>query len=261
MKGGYNGFFSLQPCYTFALHNVTLLLCNKHSDIYRCVKRKCILDGELIVLNGTLDFYKLQRRTILSDRFKIQQAFMKLSASYVAYDIFYIDDKEIISIPLLERKAVLKDCVKENSSIAISRYISDFWYRLFNLADKRKLEGVVAKRKSSLFYYGKRTADWIKFKRMAEEDAIVCGFVRKRMNVLILGKYESGRLVYRGSVSFGVRINLLKDYNCSVVPYSPFTGNVDDKAGDENGIQWISPLLVCTVTYMPNTRFTQAACI
>ena len=29
MKGGYNGFFSLQPCYTFALHNVTLLLCNK----------------------------------------------------------------------------------------------------------------------------------------------------------------------------------------------------------------------------------------
>lgn len=224
------------------------------SDIYRSVKRKCILDGELIILNGTPDFYELQRRTILSDRFKIQLAYKSLPASFVAYDILYLDDKEVISLPLLERKNILGETVKENSSIAISRYISEFGVELYNIADERKLEGVVAKRKSSRYYYGKRSSDWVKFKRLVEEDAIVCGFVRKHMNVLILGKYEGERLVYRGSVSFGVRLDFLKDYSCSVVPYSPFTGKADDMAGDERDIQWISPLLVCTVTYMPNTK-------
>ena len=42
------------------------------SDLYRNVSGKCILDGEVVVLNnGVPDFFALQKRTLLTDRFKI----------------------------------------------------------------------------------------------------------------------------------------------------------------------------------------------
>ena len=50
---------------------------------------------------------------------------------------------------------------------------------LFRAADKKELEGVVAKRAASLYYPGRRTKDWIKFKRMADEEFVVCGYIRK----------------------------------------------------------------------------------
>ena len=41
---------------------------------------------------------------------------------------------------------------------------------LYQAAEERELEGVVAKRKGSLYYPGIRTKDWVKFKRMADEE-------------------------------------------------------------------------------------------
>lgn len=228
-------------------------LCN----ISERVKAKCILDGELLILSrqGKPDFSELQRRTVLSDRFKIQQSMMSFPASYVAYDILYYKDKEIIELPLIERKKLLSDTVSENSSLAISRYVFERGIDLYQLAEQQELEGVVAKRSDSRYYYGKRSNDWKKFKRVAEENLVVVGFVRKRpMNVLILGKYENGNLVYRGSVSFGVNLRFMDEYNCRIVTCSPFTGKEGNSTGGESGIQWIEPLLVCRVSYMPNIK-------
>ena len=78
--------------------------------IHHQIKDKCILDGELIVLkDGVPDFYKLQRRSLLTDTFKIQLANKKYPASFVAYDIIYYKNKDVTDIPLIERKAILQD--------------------------------------------------------------------------------------------------------------------------------------------------------
>ena len=54
----------------------------------------------------------------------------------------------------------------------------------------------------SLIYQGKRTKDWIKFKRMADKDFIICGYEYSsgpgKMASLILGEYQDGELVYAG---------------------------------------------------------------
>lgn len=51
-------------------------------EIYKQIKKKCILDGELIVtINGKPDFYEVQRRAILRDSFKIKLAADKLPAT------------------------------------------------------------------------------------------------------------------------------------------------------------------------------------
>ena len=56
-----------------------------------------MLDGELVVLrDGVPDFFELQRRTLLTDRFKIELTAAKHPASFVAYDCLYKGSHSII---------------------------------------------------------------------------------------------------------------------------------------------------------------------
>jgi ATP-dependent DNA ligase len=225
-------------------------------NINKQVNAKCILDGELVSLNfqGVPDFYQLQRRSILTDSFKIHQSSLMQPASFVAYDILYYKDKEIIDIPLMERKILLKETVTENGLIAVSRYIEEYGIELYNLADEKKLEGVVGKKKNSRYYYGKRSKDWVKFKRMANELMIIVGYcIRKPMNSLILGQYSGDKLIYTGSVCFGVKLDFLSKYQCKTIPYSPFTLSFNKKE-EFVKITWIEPKIVCSIQYMPNTK-------
>ena len=51
------------------------------------------------------------------------------------------------------------------------------------LAKAQELEGVVAKRRDSRYYFDKRTKDWIKIKYLKDEDFVVCGYLRKESRV------------------------------------------------------------------------------
>ena len=168
-------------------------------DIHKQVKRKCILDGELFILNnGVTDFYEIQRRALMTDPFKIKLSAGKFPATFTAYDIIYDTDHLVMDLPLMERKDLLSDIIMENDRINVSRYIEENGIALFEAAKQQGLEGVVAKRKDSKYYFGKRTKDWIKFKVMETEDCIICGYIKKANNMtsLILGQYDNGELVY-----------------------------------------------------------------
>ena len=64
------------------------------SDVSKCVNKKVILDGELVVLtDGKPDFYALQKRSLMGDKFRISLAARKNPVQFVAYDILYFDGK------------------------------------------------------------------------------------------------------------------------------------------------------------------------
>ena len=135
------------------------------TDLYKQVSEKCILDGELIVLkSGAPDFFEIQRRLLMTDPFKIKLTANRFPASLLAYDILYYKNKDITRLPLIERKKYLEDVVAENNLITVSRYIENEGIKLFELAKQQKLEGIVAKRKESPYWQGKRSKDWIKCK-------------------------------------------------------------------------------------------------
>ena len=221
-------------------------------EIYLQVKETCILDGELCVLNnGVPDFYEVQRRALMTDSFKRKLAYTKLPASFVAYDIIYYKNQPVTDKPLLERKNLLESVVNENESLAISRYIIEQGIELYNLAVEKELEGIVAKRLESNYYFGKETRDWIKFKRMTDEDFVVCGFIKKKpISSVILGQYKGNKLIYKGSVSLGVRHDLIQHYEHLITPISPF----DLTPINHDTVTWLKPQLVCVVEYMPNTK-------
>ena len=150
------------------------------SMIHKQVKCRCILDGELIVIkDGKPDFFEIQRRSLMSNTFKIKLASSKLPASFTAFDILYYEDHEVIDLPLMQRKKLLEKTIKENDRIAISRYIEERGIEFYKLAKQNQLEGIVAKRKDSKYYLDKRTKDWIKIKNLMDDDFVVCGYIFK----------------------------------------------------------------------------------
>lgn len=220
-------------------------------NLHKQVKRKCILDGELIAFkNGSPDFYEIQRRAILTDPFKIRLSANSIPATYVVYDIIYLDDEEVIWEPLMKRKELLSDVVIENERIAVSRFIEKKGTYLFELAKQQNLEGIVAKDKESKYWFGKRSRDWIKVKYLKDADFVICGYVLKENNMtsLVIGNYTDNKLEYKGHVTLGVSLRKLNQYKYKKINESPF-GYIP--YGNEEAV-WISPDLSCTVTYMPN---------
>lgn len=219
-------------------------------NINQNCKVKCILDGELNVLtNGKPDFYNVQKRTILSDPFKIQLASARYPANYVAYDVLYYKNKLITSLPLMERKKILKEIIFESNILSISRYIEKSGIALFNAAKQQNLEGIVGKKKDSLYWFGKKTHEWKKIKVMADKDFVAVGYIPKanHMTSLILALYDDdNNLVVTNHVTLGVSIAKLKPYGMKLADCPV---DIIPK-GNENAT-WIEPM-VCTVEYMPS---------
>ena len=224
------------------------------AEIHKNVNVRCILDGELAVIkDGRPDFFEIQKRSMMSNPVKIDMAAKKYPACFTAFDILHYENRQVTDLPLTERKELLqKAVISENGRFAVSRFIEKNGIQFYALAEQQELEGIVAKRKDSKYYFDKRTKDWIKIKYLQDDDFVVLGYVPKEnsMNSIILGQYSNGQLVYKGHVTLGVggepfrRIKTLNKTDC---PFSEIP------KGNENAV-WVTPELVCTVKYMMKTE-------
>jgi len=223
------------------------------SAIHKQVKCRCILDGELIVIkDGKPDFYEIQRRSLLSNTFKIKLASSKLPASFTAFDILYYKDHSVTDLPLMERKKLLEKVIKENERIAISRYIEEQGIQFYQLAKQNDLEGIVAKRKDSKYYLDKKTKDWIKIKYLLDDDFVVCGYIFKEKGVIsiVLGQYSGQELMYKGHVTMGISTEDFRAIESTPkLNLHPFN---DLPSGNDNAV-WIELSLVCVVKFMMKT--------
>ncbi len=225
------------------------------SDMCKCVKKRVILDGELVVLtDGKPDFYALQKRSLMGDKFKISLAAKANPVQFVAYDILYLDGKDLTDKTQMERKSALANAVAEGHNLGISRYIEKNGIAFFELAKAQELEGIVAKRKDGLYHIGKRSIEWIKIKVMQDEDLLICGYQpdnNGKVKDLILGYYdENGVLQCRGKVYLGIseeERRIIYEFAKKNTVRNPWF----DKY--KNAV-WIKPELIGTAHFMHETE-------
>lgn len=210
-----------------------------------------IFDGELFILkDNKTDFFEMQKRSLMSNDFKIELASKKLPVSFTAFDIIYKDNQQLTDLTLMERKKLLQDSIIENDRISISRYIQGEGEKLFELTTKQELEGIVAKKKESKYYFGKRTKDWIKIKNYEDDDFVICGYIEKEANItsIVIAKYDYKKeLINKGHVTLGVSSDALKVIKSQNTLDYPLIDTKDNTV-------WIEPNLVCTVKYMHKTE-------
>lgn len=226
------------------------------SGLHRQVNARCILDGELFILkDGKPDFSEIQRRSLMSNPFRIKIAGDMNPASFIAFDILYYQDHTTFHMPLMERKELLRQVVTDSPRMAVSRFIEGQGTALFEHTKSQSLEGIVAKQKDSIYIPDKRTTTWIKMKALLDDDFVVCGYIPKEgsMNSIVLGQYNNGVLIYKGHVTLGVGGQAFETILRHTRTDQPPIPQIPRGHGNDNAI-WLEPTLVCTVKFMQYTK-------
>jgi DNA ligase D-like protein (predicted ligase) len=180
--------------------------------------RNVVLDGEIIIMHqGKPDFQRLLKRGQAVSAKEIQQQTQQALASYIVFDILEKDGNSTVDLPLLERKKLLQNSVKEGKNVFLSDFIDTKGEDYFRLVEDKGLEGVVAKRKDSLYEEGQRSGSWLKIKKLKTCDCIIFGYTKGERSreatfgALLLGLYDKkGVAVYLGKVGTGFTDEALK---------------------------------------------------
>ncbi len=114
------------------------------------------------------------------------------------------------------------------------------------------LEGVIAKKKDSLYFKGKRTKSWLKMKHLIDYDFVVCWYVDKgnHMTSIVLGQYREKKLMYKKHVALSVNNEAFAEIKTQPPrATAPFVGNVPANHG--NGMRRANEKTVTGLTPSP----------
>lgn len=217
-------------------------------NIKKLVKNPTIFDGEIVLFcNGLPSFSELLRRLHLKNTNNIHTSSIENPVVFIAFDILY-EKKDLTSLTLLERKKHLS-FYKDTDYFTKIKYIDKDGIKLFKSVKKLKLEGIVAKNKTSKYYINKRTEDFIKIKNIQRSSFIIGGYEKKKNDILSLslGEYVDNSLNYVGKVSINKKAKI---YN-KILKMKKTKNHFTDY--NEN-INYIKPNLSCTVEYLEKTK-------
>lgn len=220
-----------------------------------------VLDGEIVSLDsgGRPDFQQLQPRLGLVGENEIKSLAAKTPAVYYAFDLLYLDGRDLQGAPLVERRRLLKDIVAPDpGQLRLSDYIETEGEKLFNLAKSTGLEGVMAKRANSR-YEQKRSRAWLKIKAVMTQDCVICGFTKARgtgrhFGALVLGLYEQGRLVYVGHTGTGFSEAVQAGLKAKMAPLVTDTCAFQNIPKTNEPAVWLRPRLVGEIKFSQWTK-------
>jgi bifunctional non-homologous end joining protein LigD len=215
--------------------------------------KEALLDGEVVVLDSTgrSDFQRLQSR--MGVRNPSPKLVSDVPVVYYVFDILYCDGYDLRQVPLIERKEFLKGILGASGVMRYSDHQAGEGAKLFELAEKEHLEGIIGKQASSVYPRGRTTA-WLKFKTDKEVDAVVGGWTEPRgsreyFGALLLGLYDGAKLAFVGGVGSGFtvesqkrlwpRLQSLKTEEC------PFA----ERPATREKATWVKPRLVARARF------------
>jgi bifunctional non-homologous end joining protein LigD len=216
--------------------------------------RDLVLDGELVAFDadGKPDFQRLASRSQLSRASEIMRAAVASPVTYVAFDIVGIAGRDLRKLPLLDRKALLQQIMPTLGPLKFADHIVGAGEAMLAAVASRGLEGVVAKRSSSI-YRGIRCSDWQKFKIDPEADFAICGFTppkasRAGLGALHLCIWNDERWLWAGKVGTGFDDKQLVELRAALEQEPAWRPTFPRPEGSSDAI-WIEPRLVCQVRY------------
>ncbi|WP_346763079.1 hypothetical protein [Brevibacterium sp. S111] len=121
------------------------------------------------------------------------------------------------------------------------------------------LEGVMAKRRDSVYLSGRRTQTWVKLKHSMTRDVIIVGWrtgTGERSPTfasLLLAAYDGNDLVYLGRVGSGFDEHGLRSLRRSLDRLSRKTPPLEVPDAESRDAHWVRPALVGEVRYAGET--------
>lgn len=213
--------------------------------------KEAILDGEVVALDkkGMPDFNLLQN------------SLQKRSAGgllFYAFDLLWLNGKDLKKLPLLARKMKLSELLVSNESNFIlysDHFESNEPAEMLDEMCRLGLEGVISKRKD-LPYHSGRSADWLKTKCVKTDEFIIIGYLRgnhHELGSLLLGAFQNGELKFVGKVGTGFSVKKKNELMKKFTPLKSKKETVSEYP-DYEKIVWLRPKIVAEIEFLERTK-------
>jgi DNA ligase D-like protein (predicted ligase) len=214
------------------------------------------VDGELVAIDetGRPDFNLLQNFPSAASRIQ-----------YHIFDLLCLKNRDTTKLPLIERRELLKSLSFEDKRIKIVDYVEAQPAELLTAVRAQQLEGIIGKRKDSLYESGKRTGTWIKHRLNSGQKLVIVGCVpgTHGLDAIIVGFYRRKDLLYAARVRNGFvpasRRQLFEKLRLLVSPECPFVNLPETHrsrwgegltAEDMQKCVWLRPELVAQIEFL-----------
>ena len=186
---------------------------------------------------------------------------------YYVFDVMVLAGGNVMREPLEKRRALLEKKVLPKLSEPV-RYSPPFDAPLPVLIESVKahgFEGLVAKRCDSPYQPGLRTGAWMKMRVNRGQEFVIGGYTRgtKTFDALVVGIYESGRLMYVARTRNGftplARAALFRRFKGLEIDQCPFANLPEARSGRWGqgltaakmaDVQWLKPVLVAQLEFL-----------
>lgn len=216
----------------------------------------CVLDGELVAIDaaGESTFETLHRNQGTS------------ATRYIVFDVLEVKGSRVTGMTLTARRELLAKVLEpwiegRLQHIAVSPAFND-GAELMKVVQDRGLEGIVAKRRASLYQEGSRTDAWTKVKVRIGQEFVVVGYtpgegaLEGLPGALVLAVVdEKDRLVYVGKVGTGLTdadradlLDRLQPVQLGVLRDAGFDAHTADRDVIREAT-WVAPDVVVQVEF------------
>jgi bifunctional non-homologous end joining protein LigD len=174
------------------------------------------------------------------------------------FDLLELNGQSLIKKSYEERRAILEELVppQPGSRIQVPPIFDGDLEAARATADQLRLEGVVAKRRNSVYQPGRRTHTWLKIKLHRAQEVVIGGWRpgqgRRSGGVgsLLMGIPTEAGLHYVGRVGSGFNDRQLDDIQTRLDKLSRKTSPfIDVPREDSRDAHWVTPSLVGEITY------------
>ncbi len=174
------------------------------------------------------------------------------SGAYHVFDIVWLGDRDVRSLPLEERRALLEQLPMQPP---LQRVVALDDPNPWERASREGWEGVIAKRRGSAYEH-RRSPHWLKMKCEASQEFVVGGFTdpqgsRVGLGALLVGYYDQEDFVFAGKIGTGFDTKLLLDLRSRLDaikrPSSPFT---KAKGLPRLRAHWVRPEIIVQVAFI-----------
>ena len=159
-------------------------------SVIKHIKAKtAILEGEAVAYNeSSNEFFPFQVTITRKRKYQIEKKAKEAPLILFAFDLLYLNGKDMTQKPYTERSSTLKKIISKSSSIRMAeKIITDKPKELKKFFEEniaRGTEGIIAKRLNAGYQAGARNFNWIKLKRSYKSglhdtiDVVIVGYFK-----------------------------------------------------------------------------------
>jgi bifunctional non-homologous end joining protein LigD len=216
-----------------------------------------ILDGEIVALDeqGRHSFTLLQQS--LRNHAPIHM---------YLFDLLHLDGKDLMKLPLKKRRTLLERNFSALPGVLqLSPLLEGDVKTLLEQVRQFEFEGLIAKRRDSLYEPGEEPGTWLKQKTQRSEDFLIGGYVpgRQYLDEIVVGEKRDGKFYFVESVKNGFvpasRRSVFDAIHGTEIDQNPFV-NLPEKKGPNNmdrekmeEVRWVEPRVTAEVGFNERT--------